>query len=76
MMVSPAPWNRVDGKIQPRHLDRLAVVYGRQPTPQQVIDHTESTWLPYGLRRQAVELGWDASRLPVIDEDPGHAASG
>ncbi|WP_367318172.1 recombinase family protein [Streptomyces sp. HUAS ZL42] len=76
MVASPAPWNRVDGKIQPRHLDRLAVVYVRQSTPQQVIDHAESTRLQYGLRQRAVELGWDASRVLVIDEDLGHSASG
>jgi DNA invertase Pin-like site-specific DNA recombinase len=75
MVVSPTPWNRVDGKIQPRHLDRLAVVYVRQSTPQQVIDHTASTRLQYGLRQRAVELGWDASRVLVIDEDLGHSAS-
>ena len=29
-------------KIQPHHLERLAVVYVRQSTPQQVLDHRES----------------------------------
>ncbi|MFC5218989.1 recombinase family protein [Streptomyces coerulescens] len=76
MTTPAAPWNRVEGKIQPWHLDRLAVVYVRQSTPQQVIDHAESTRLQYGLRQRAVELGWDASRVLVIYEDLGHSASG
>ena len=36
-------------KIIDRHLERLAVVYVRQSTRQQVIDHGESTRLQYGL---------------------------
>jgi DNA invertase Pin-like site-specific DNA recombinase len=64
------------GKVTPRHRDRLAVVYVRQSTPQQVIDHGESTRLQYGLTARAVELGWAPSRVLVIDEDLGHSASG
>jgi len=64
------------GKVRPRHRDRLAVVYVRQSTPQQVIDHGESTRLQYGLTARAVELGWAPSRVLVIDEDLGHSASG
>jgi DNA invertase Pin-like site-specific DNA recombinase len=74
--VSTAPVRRLDGKVQPRHLDRLAVVYVRQSTPQQVIDHQESTRLQYGLTARAVNLGWAPSRVLVIDEDLGHSASG
>jgi hypothetical protein len=58
------------------HLDRLAVVYVRQSTPQQVLDHAESTRLQYGLTQRAVDLGWAPSRVLVIDEDLGHSASG
>ncbi|WP_327695747.1 recombinase family protein [Streptomyces sp. NBC_00459] len=75
-MVVRAPWERLEGKIQPRHLDRLAVVYVRQSTPQQVLDHAESTRLQYGLTQRAVDLGWAPSRVLVIDEDLGHSASG
>lgn len=35
-------------QIQPHHLERLAVVYVRQSTMQQVLDHQESTRLQYG----------------------------
>lgn len=67
-----APWERLEGKIQSWHLDRLAVVYVRQSTPQQVVDHAESTRLQYGLTQRAVDLGWAPSRVLVIDEDLGH----
>src|SRR5262249_38351368 len=56
-------------KIRPRHLDRLAVVYIRQSTPQQVLSNRESADLQYQLRRRAVELGWAESRVLVIDDD-------
>lgn len=62
---------REDGKIQGRHRDRLAVVYVRQSSRQQVLDHGESTRLQYGLAERAVALGWASSRVMVIDEDPG-----
>lgn len=63
---SPTP---VAHKIRPRHLDRLAVVYIRQSTPQQVLSNRESTDLQYQLRRRAVEFGWAESRVLVIDDD-------
>jgi len=58
-------------KILARHLDRLAVVYVRQSTPQQVADHRESADLQYQLRCRAVEFGWAESRVLVIDDDQG-----
>jgi DNA invertase Pin-like site-specific DNA recombinase len=58
-------------KIRPRHLDRLAVVYIRQSTPQQVITNRESTDLQYQLRRRAVGLGWADDRVLLIDDDQG-----
>ena len=45
-------------KIGPSHLERLAVVYVRQSTAQQVLDHAESTHLQYGLAARARALGW------------------
>lgn len=74
--TATAPWDRIEGKIQPWHRDRLAVIYVRQSTPQQVLDHAESTRLQYGLTQRAVDLGWAVSRVLVIDEDLGHSASG
>ena len=62
-------------KLQPHHLERLAVVYVRQSTLQQVLDHQESTRLQYGLVERAVELGWKAERVLTIDEDLGKSGS-
>ena len=63
------------GKIQPCHLDRLAVVYVRQSTMQQVNRHRESTRLQYALVDRAIELGWPQPQVLVIDEDLGRSAS-
>jgi DNA invertase Pin-like site-specific DNA recombinase len=60
-------------KIQNRHCERLAYVYVRQSTPWQVIEHRESTERQYHLRDRALELGWPASRVEVIDEDQGRS---
>ena len=38
------------GKIRAQHRDRLAVVYVRQSSPQQVLEHRESAALQYALR--------------------------
>jgi DNA invertase Pin-like site-specific DNA recombinase len=61
-------------KIQAQHLRRLAVVYVRQSSPQQVLHHRESTALQYDLRRHAVELGWPSERVLVIDDDQATSA--
>jgi DNA invertase Pin-like site-specific DNA recombinase len=76
-MSAPArPWERLEGKVGPRHRDRLAAVYVRQSTAQQVAGHQESTRLQYGLAERAVGRGWAPSRVLVIDEDLGHSGSG
>jgi excisionase family DNA binding protein len=59
------------GKVQPRHLDRLAIVYVRQSTLQQLEQHRESTALQYGLAERACRLGWPRPRVSVIDDDLG-----
>jgi hypothetical protein len=43
-------------KIGPSHLERLAVIYVRQSTAQQVLKHEESTRLQYGLVSRARAL--------------------
>ncbi|MCE9564592.1 MAG: recombinase family protein [Planctomycetes bacterium] len=58
-------------KIQPRHRDRLAVVYIRQSTSHQVVSNRESADLQYQLRQRAVALGWVDDRVLVIDDDQG-----
>jgi DNA invertase Pin-like site-specific DNA recombinase len=62
---SPSP------KLKPWHLDRAAIVYIRQSTPQQVLDHRESTARQYALADRAVAFGWPRSQVHVIDDDLG-----
>lgn len=62
-------------KILPRHLERLAIVYVRQSTVQQVLDHQESTRLQYGLVSRAEGLGWPSERIVVIDDDLGKSGT-
>ena len=70
---SPASWN--SKKLQPHHLQRSAIVYVRQSSPQQVLDHQESTARQYALVDFAVQLGWSPSQVQVIDEDQGHSGA-
>ncbi len=62
-------------KITDEHLRRLAIVYVRQSTQQQVIEHRESTARQYALADRAVALGWPAAAVQVIDEDQAHSGS-
>jgi DNA invertase Pin-like site-specific DNA recombinase len=56
-----------------RHLNKLAIVYVRQSSPQQVFDHKESRERQYAMADHAVALGWPADRVLVIDEDQGRS---
>ena len=58
-------------KIQAGHLERQAVVYVRQSSPQQVLRNRESGLNQRALRERLVELGWPKNRVSVIDEDQG-----
>lgn len=58
-------------KITSQHRERLAVIYVRQSTLAQVRDNTESTNRQYALAETAVELGWAAANVLVIDGDLG-----
>jgi DNA invertase Pin-like site-specific DNA recombinase len=62
-------------KIGPAHLERLAVVYIRQSTAQQVLDHQESTRLQYSLVARARRMGWAEERVLLIDDDLGKSGS-
>ena len=55
-------WGWYTEKIRPQHLERLAVVYVRQSTLQQVLTHQESTHLQYGLVCRAVAWGYPEAR--------------
>jgi hypothetical protein len=60
-------------KITARHLSRQAMLYVRQSTLHQVLENTESTARQYALRERALALGWEASRIVVIDQDLGQS---
>jgi DNA invertase Pin-like site-specific DNA recombinase len=62
-------------QVTPCHLQRLACLYVRQSTLQQVLEHTESTARQYALRERALTLGWPAERIRVIDQDLGHSGA-
>lgn len=63
------------GKLQHHHLDRMAFVYVRQSTLQQVSNHQESTQMQYNLVQRAQQLGWEQQRIVVIDDDLGKSAT-
>jgi DNA invertase Pin-like site-specific DNA recombinase len=60
-------------KVREHHLDRKAIVYIRQSSPQQVAEHKESTARQYALADVAVALGWPRDRVEVIDADQGRS---
>src|SRR6266849_5168376 len=66
-------------KITKRHLERLALVYIRQSTLTQVRENTEATARQYALAEEAARLGWESSKIVIIDADlgvSGRSASG
>src|SRR5215210_2077391 len=58
-------------KIQDGHLERLAIVYVRQSTLQQLEHRRESTRVQYALADRACLLGWARPRVIVIGDDLG-----
>ena len=58
-------------KIQTNHRQRLAVIYIRQSSLQQLEKNRESQKRQYQLVERAQALGWLAARCVVIDEDLG-----
>jgi len=63
------------GKILRVHRERLAIVYIRQSTVQQVERHQESTRLQYALVDRAFDFGWARELIVVIDDDLGRSGS-
>jgi excisionase family DNA binding protein len=61
-------------KISVEHLSRMACVYIRQSTAEQLRVNQESRRLQYALRERATSLGWH--EVSVIDEDLGRSGSG
>jgi DNA invertase Pin-like site-specific DNA recombinase len=65
----------VSEKIFRRHRERLAIVYIRQSTVQQVERHQESTRLQYALVDRAFHLGWARETIVVVDDDLGRSGA-
>ena len=61
--------------IQPRHLDRKALIYVRQSSPSQVVTNKESQRMQYALRERAADLGWHERDTHVIDTDLGQSGT-
>jgi DNA invertase Pin-like site-specific DNA recombinase len=63
------------GKVTADHLRRDAYLYVRQSSLKQVVNNRESTQRQYALRGRAVALGWEESRIVVIDSDQGRSGA-
>lgn len=63
-----------NNRINANHLSRLAIVYVRQSSQDQVRTHQESLALQLGLRERALLWGW--AQPIVIDDDLGVSAGG
>ncbi len=73
--VSPYVGLRAASKIGAEHLNKLAIVYVRQSSPHQVVDHRESKARQYALVDLAKVLGWPAERVLLIDDDQGQSGT-
>ncbi|HEY6775976.1 MAG TPA: recombinase family protein [Thermoleophilaceae bacterium] len=62
-------------KITDQHRRRRAVVYVRQSTAHQLERNHESRARQYALRERAVELGWPAASVAVVDGDLGRSGA-
>lgn len=62
-------------KLESHHTERVAIVYVRQSTAHQVLNHRESAARQYALVDLAVQLGWPSERIVVIDEDQGQSGA-
>jgi hypothetical protein len=67
--------NSADERVSAAHRAKLAYVYVRQSSVNQVRQHQESTELQYRLVDRAVGLGWPRERVHVIDEDLGKSGT-
>lgn len=61
----------VPSQIRAEHKQKLAVVYVRQSSPDQVRHHTGSTETQRALAELPRRWGWPESRIKVIEDDLG-----
>src|SRR3984893_15521488 len=71
--IQAAAPGRRSAPISDRHLSKLALVYVRQSSTQQIFDHKESRERQYALADYAATLGWPRERIVVIDADQGRS---
>src|SRR5262245_45459342 len=71
--VNPDP-SPISAPITSEHRSRLAVVYIRQSTPDQVLANTGSAAAQRDLVDFAMQLGCAASLIQVIDSDLGRSS--
>jgi DNA invertase Pin-like site-specific DNA recombinase len=64
----------MNSKVSPEHLKRAAVVYVRQSTAGQVLEHTESQRRQYALAESARSMGF--ASVTIVDDDLGRSGSG
>ena len=62
-------------KIQPRHLQRLALIYVRQSSPKQIRNNKESRKRQRALAKRASQLGWTDEKILVLEEEARSASS-
>ena len=74
-MNSNKPIIQTHPLITSDHLRRLAIIYVRQSSEQQVRDNVGSTELQRGLTAVPRSYGWPDSKIQTIDEDLGITAS-
>ncbi len=67
--------NTADERVTTAHRAKLAYVYVRQSSLNQVKHHQESTQLQYRLVDRAIALGWPHGRVHVIDDDLGKSGA-
>lgn len=65
----------MNNKIQLYHQQKLACIYLRQSTMYQVMHHQQSTERQYALEQKALQFGWDASLIRIMDGDLGQSGS-
>src|SRR4030067_49667 len=61
--------------VPPNHVQSQPVVDVRQSSPHQALTNQESLQMQYGLGQRAVELGWMADDVRVVDSDVGRTGS-
>ena len=59
----------------PDHFRRLAVIYVRQSTEEQVRENTGSGDFQRGLNEVALSYGWPESHILIIEDDLGKSGS-